>query len=122
MRPCAVISPNCCARASALRMTRSPMSSICWITAAASIRCGAQRLIELKSDLRRELSDVQARMPDYLADAARRTSSPRPVTGIATDGATFIGYQLVEGALKRQDENEFASLRHCVYAHLRKPT
>jgi hypothetical protein len=56
-------------------------------------------VIELKSDLRRELPDVQARMPDYLADAARRASSPRPVTGIATDGATFIGYQLVEGAL-----------------------
>ena len=56
-------------------------------------------VIELKSDLRRELPDVQARMPDYLADAARRTHSPRPVTGIATDGATFIGYQLVEGAL-----------------------
>jgi hypothetical protein len=56
-------------------------------------------VIELKSDLRRELSDVQARMPDYLADAARRTLSPRPVTGIATDGATFIGYQLIEGVL-----------------------
>jgi hypothetical protein len=47
----------------------------------------------------RELPDVQARMPDYLADAARRTSSPRPVTGIATDAATFIGYQLIDGAL-----------------------
>ncbi len=56
-------------------------------------------VIELKSDFRRELPDVQARMPDYLADAARRTHIPRPVTGIATDGATFIGYQLVEGAL-----------------------
>jgi len=56
-------------------------------------------VIELKSDLRRELADVQARMPDYLADAARRTHSPRPVTGIATDGATFIGYQLIDGAL-----------------------
>jgi SAM-dependent methyltransferase len=56
-------------------------------------------VIELKSDLRRELPDVLARMPDYLADAARRTHSPRPVTGIATDGATFIGYQLVEGVL-----------------------
>ena len=56
-------------------------------------------VIELKSDLRRELPDVQARMPDYLADAARRTRGPRPVTGIATDGATFIGYQLVESAL-----------------------
>ncbi len=55
-------------------------------------------VIELKSDLRRELADVQARMPDYLADAARR--NPRPPTGIATDGATFIGYQLIDGQLK----------------------
>ncbi len=57
-------------------------------------------VIELKTDLRRELADVQARMPDYLADAARRSRSPRSVTGIATDGATFIGYQLVDGLLK----------------------
>ncbi len=56
-------------------------------------------VIELKSDLRRELPSVLARMPDYLADAARRTRGPRPVTGIATDGATFIGYQLAGGAL-----------------------
>lgn len=56
-------------------------------------------VIELKSDLRREQGDVEARMPDYLADAARRSRSNRPVTGIATDGATFIGYQLVAGAL-----------------------
>lgn len=57
-------------------------------------------VIELKTDLRREQADVEARMPDYLADAARRSANPRPVTGIATDGATFIGYQLVDGALK----------------------
>ncbi len=56
-------------------------------------------VIELKSDLRREQADVEARMPDYLADAARRSRSSRPVTGIATDGATFIGYQLFDGAL-----------------------
>ncbi len=56
-------------------------------------------VIELKTDLRREQADVEARMPDYLADAARRSRSKRPVTGIATDGATFIGYQLVDGAL-----------------------
>ena len=56
-------------------------------------------VIELKSDLRREQADVEARMPDYLADAARRSRSKRPVTGIATDGATFIGYQLVGGRL-----------------------
>ncbi len=56
-------------------------------------------VIELKTDLRRERADVEARMPDYLADAARRSSSPRPVTGIATDGATFIAYQLLDGRL-----------------------
>lgn len=56
-------------------------------------------VIELKSDLRRELPDVLARMPDYLADAGRRSGSPRNVTGIATDGATFIAYALREDAL-----------------------
>ena len=30
-------------------------------------------VIELKSDLRRELDDVLARLPDYLADAAARS-------------------------------------------------
>jgi hypothetical protein len=37
-------------------------------------------VIELKSDLRRELPDVQARMPDYLADAdvARSVHRPSP--------------------------------------------
>ncbi len=57
-------------------------------------------VIELKSDLRRELDDVLARMPDYLADAASRSRSPRPITGIATDGATFIAYELQAGALR----------------------
>jgi len=56
-------------------------------------------VIELKTDLRREHADVEARMPDYLADAARRSGNPRPVTGIATDGATCIAYQLVDGRL-----------------------
>jgi len=56
-------------------------------------------VIELKSDLRKELDDVLARLPVYLADAAARSRSPRPVTGLATDGATFIAYALREGAL-----------------------
>jgi SAM-dependent methyltransferase len=56
-------------------------------------------VIELKSDLRRELDDVLARLPVYLADAASRSRSPRPVTGLATDGATFIAYALRDGAL-----------------------
>jgi SAM-dependent methyltransferase len=57
-------------------------------------------VIELKSDLRRELDDVLARLPVYLADAAARSPSPRPVTGLATDGATFIAYALRDGALR----------------------
>jgi hypothetical protein len=56
-------------------------------------------LIELKSDLRRELGDVQARMPAYLADAAARKQSTAPVTGLATDGATFVAYGLRGAAL-----------------------
>jgi hypothetical protein len=56
-------------------------------------------VIELKSDLRRERGDVLARLPDYLVDAAARSPSPRPVTGIATDGATFIAYVLRDSAL-----------------------
>ncbi len=56
-------------------------------------------VIELKSDLRKELDDVLARLPVYLADAAARSRSPRPVTGLATDGATFIAYTLRDGAL-----------------------
>jgi SAM-dependent methyltransferase len=57
-------------------------------------------VIELKSDLRRELDQALARLPAYLADAAARSPSPRPITGIATDGATFIAYQLRDGALQ----------------------
>jgi hypothetical protein len=56
-------------------------------------------VIELKSDLRREEGDVLARLPAYLADAASRAPSPRPVTGLATDGAAFIAYALRDGAL-----------------------
>ena len=57
-------------------------------------------VIELKSDLRREEGDVLARLPAYLADAAARSRSPRPVTGLATDGATFIAYGLTDGKLQ----------------------
>lgn len=56
-------------------------------------------VIELKSDLRRELEDVRARLPTYLRDAATRSGSTHPVTGLATDGATFIAYTLRDDAL-----------------------
>jgi SAM-dependent methyltransferase len=51
-------------------------------------------VIELKSDLRREERDVLARMPQYLADAGRRTSADRTTVGLATDGATLLAYTL----------------------------
>ncbi|WP_165214380.1 class I SAM-dependent methyltransferase [Affinirhizobium pseudoryzae] len=58
-------------------------------------------VIELKSDLRREERDVVARMPDYLADAARSSGPGRTTVGLATDGATLIAYRLDRGALSQ---------------------
>ena len=56
-------------------------------------------VIELKTDLRREQAAAESRMPDYLADAQQRSRSLAPATGIATDGATFIAYQMLNGRL-----------------------
>ena len=54
-------------------------------------------VFEFKRDLRQELSDVSARLPDYLAERERQTG--QRFLGIATDGATFIAYELRDGAL-----------------------
>jgi SAM-dependent methyltransferase len=54
-------------------------------------------VFEFKRDLRQELADVLARLPDYLTDRERQTG--RRFLGIATDGATFVAYELREGAL-----------------------
>jgi SAM-dependent methyltransferase len=54
-------------------------------------------VFEFKRDLRQELADVSARLPDYLAEREQQTG--RRFLGIATDGATFIAYELREGAL-----------------------
>lgn len=56
-------------------------------------------VFEFKRDLRQELPDVEARLPDYLAERERQTR--RHFLGIATDGATFIAYELREAALLR---------------------
>jgi hypothetical protein len=45
-------------------------------------------VFEFKRDLRQELPDVFARLPDYLAERERQTG--RRFLGIAIDGATFI--------------------------------
>jgi SAM-dependent methyltransferase len=49
-------------------------------------------VFEFKRDLRRELKDVHARLPEYLAERERRTG--RRYLGIATDGALFIAFEL----------------------------
>ena len=54
-------------------------------------------VFEIKSDLRRERGDVEARLPDYLADRERETG--RRFLGIATDGRTWEAYELRDGAL-----------------------
>ncbi len=54
-------------------------------------------VFEFKSDLRREIKDVIARLPDYLAERERQTG--RQYLGIATDGASFIAFELRDGAL-----------------------
>jgi SAM-dependent methyltransferase len=54
-------------------------------------------VFEFKSDLRREIRDVENKLPDYLAQREKETSSH--FIGIATDGATFIPYELSSGKL-----------------------
>jgi hypothetical protein len=57
-------------------------------------------VIEFKRNLERERADVEARMPDYLAEAARRSGSARPATGLATDGASIIAFSMRSGGLR----------------------
>jgi hypothetical protein len=54
-------------------------------------------VFEFKRDLRLEQGDVFARLPDYVSERERQTG--RRFLGIATDGATFIAYELREGLL-----------------------
>lgn len=61
-------------------------------------------VIEFKRDLRREIDDVLSRLPDYLMDRERKTK--RRYLGIATDGATFLAYELREGTLTEIGRHE----------------
>ncbi len=61
-------------------------------------------VFEFKADLRRELADVLSRLPDYLRD--REMHLKRPFLGIATDGATFIAYELRDGAMREIGRHE----------------
>ena len=61
-------------------------------------RLFASTVFELKSDLRGELPDVEAKLHGYLEERARLTRRPAGL-GIATDGATFLAYELRDGRL-----------------------
>ncbi len=54
-------------------------------------------VLEFKSDLRAEMGDVMARLPDYLSDRERETK--QRFVGIATDGHDFMPFQLRAGQL-----------------------
>ncbi len=61
-------------------------------------------LFEFKKDLRNEYRDVLDKMPDYLAEAERQQR--RRFLGIATDGATWIAYEMRAGALAEMSRFE----------------
>lgn len=61
-------------------------------------------VIEFKKDLRREMPDVLARLPDYLRERERQTQ--RAYLGIATDGGTFVAFELRDGILVELGRHE----------------
>ncbi|MCA3421136.1 MAG: N-6 DNA methylase [Roseomonas sp.] len=63
----------------------------------------ASTVFELKTDLRRELPDVEAKLPGYLEERARLTRRTAGL-GIATDGASFLAYELRDGRLVKIGE------------------
>ncbi len=54
-------------------------------------------VFEYKSNLSRERGDVEARLPDYLADRERKTG--RRFLGVVTDGRAWEAYELRDGKL-----------------------
>jgi hypothetical protein len=61
-------------------------------------------IIEFKRDLRQEMPDVLARLPDYLQERERQTR--RRYLGIATDGATFVAFERHDGRLAELGRHE----------------
>lgn len=59
-------------------------------------------IFEAKRDLLAEWSDVERRMPDYLADREREFGEP--FVGIASDGYRWVALELREGSLQRITE------------------
>jgi SAM-dependent methyltransferase len=63
----------------------------------------ANTVFEFKRDLRHELPDVLARLPDYLRVREQETGR-KPALGISTDGATFLAFELRDGVLTKIGE------------------
>jgi hypothetical protein len=59
-------------------------------------------VFEAKKDLDREWSDVERRMPDYLAD--REREERERFTGIASDGRKWVVFELADDALVKVKE------------------
>jgi hypothetical protein len=76
-------------------------------------------VFEFKRDLRHELADVQARLPDYLRERERQTG--RRFLGVATDGATFIAYELRNGGLVEIGRHEPNPARPDALLHWLEP-
>lgn len=58
-------------------------------------------VFEFKSDLRREAHDATEQLTRYIGQ--REAETGEHFVGIATDGASFVAYELRAGALRRLD-------------------
>lgn len=59
-------------------------------------------VLEFKRDLQREAKDAESQLTRYLEEKERETG--RRYLGIATDGASFVAYQISDGKLKKVDD------------------
>jgi type I restriction-modification system DNA methylase subunit len=55
-------------------------------------------VVEIKSDLRREMADAEAQLSRYLPE--REAATGHSYVGLATDGADFVAYEYRDGALR----------------------
>jgi len=60
-------------------------------------------IFELKRDLRKELSEAERQLQRYLGE--REHATGQRFLGVATDGASFVAYQLNHGRLVRLEEH-----------------
>lgn len=61
-------------------------------------------IIEIKSDLRREGKEAEAQLTRYLPE--REGATGQRYVGLATDGASFVAYEMRDGVLVRLTEHE----------------